>query len=133
MKQIQYTEEQKLVWKLMLDIFEIMYLSHLILTDKEKEDVAERIRKKYNIPKPIPTLRQFLDSNECGSYHTFHFRLKGTDISVNGIGGFLQNDICHLFKYIDKFYVVKDERRDNAGDCTNYHCDHYLTLEFKED
>lgn len=133
MKQVEFTEEQKMVWKLMLDLFDIMYRKHLILSEKEKREIAEEIREIYKIPKRIPTLKDYLEDKGCGSHHTFHFTICGIDISVDGLGGFLTKDLCWLYQYVDDFYVVDDKQKDNGGDCTNYHCDHYLTLELKED
>ena len=129
MKQRQYTELQLAIIKVLGRV--AYHLSKF--ENKTAFEEIEKIKKDFGIEPPHLTLREYIDANCCGSYHTFWFFIKGQEITITDLSGFLNDKLCHLFTETNNYYVVKDERKDNGGDATNYHCDHYLTLEPKED
>lgn len=125
MKQRQYSEVQLAVMEVIGRL--TRYLSHNGLEE------IEWIRKDYKIEKPLLTLRQYINSHCSGSYHTFHFTLENKEIEIDTIGDMLTDDLCSLYPLTNKFYVVKVKIKQCGSDCENYHSDHYLTLEPKED
>lgn len=129
MKQKPYTPIQEVVNDVLYEVSQLIGFVDI----KKWNNVIDTIHKKYQFPKRYLTLRNYINSRETGSYHTFHFFLDGIELCMTNLGGFMTEEHCHLFKYVDKFYVIDDKQIDNGGDCTNYHCDHYLTLEVKED
>lgn len=129
MKQKQYTELQLAIIKVLGRIGQ--HLSRF--EDKAAFGEIEKIKKDFGIEPPCLTLREYINTNCSGSYHTFWFFIEGQEITITDLGGFLTDKWCHLFAETNKYYVVKDERKDNGGDFCSYHCDHYLTLEPKED
>ena len=129
MKQREYTEKQLLVMEIIGRL--IPHLSKY--ENKGAFSEIEEIKKDFGIEPPYLTLRQYIETNCCGSYHTFWFIINGQEINVTDLGGFLTDKYCHLFAETNKYYVAQDDSKGNGGDCENYHCDHYLTLEPKED
>ena len=129
MKQRQYTELQ-------LAIIKVLGRIERNLSKFENRaafEEIEEIKKDFGIEPPHLTLRQYIETKCSGSYHTFWFTINEQKIGVTDLGGFLNDKWCHLFTETNNYYVVKDETKDNGGDATSYHCDHYLTLEPKED
>ena len=101
--------------------------------NKGLKGLIEQIKKDYNIKEPYLTLREYINSKCCGAYHTFHFTLKNVNVSIDTIGDMLTDELCSLYPLTNNFYVLEDETESNDGNCENYHCDHYLKLEPKED
>ena len=126
MKQREYTELQKEITKV------LGRLDRFVKDMRGKEEITQ-IKKDYDIQPPYLTLREYIASNSCGAYHTFHFTLKDKKISIDNLGWLLTDELCVLYPLTKEFYVVRDKTKDNGGNCENYHCDHYLTLEPKED
>ena len=127
MKQREYTELQ---WAIINVINRMaVFMQHNSNAQKE----IDNIRKDYDIKEPYLTLRDYIVSQGCGAYHTFHFTLKDKEISIIGLNGMLTDELCTLYPLTKEFYVVNDKRKDNGLGCDQYHCDHYLTLEPKED
>ena len=129
MKQREYTDCQNVVMEIIGRL--TPHLSKYENKSAFKE--IEEIKKDFGILPPYLTLRQYIEANCSGSYHTFWFIINGQEIVVSDLGGFLTDEYCHLFAETNKYYVVQDKSIGNGGDCENYHCDHYLTLEPKED
>ena len=129
MKHPKLTSEQELVNEVIAIVADMIGVCNL----QKWDEMMSYIRKKYHMPKHYLTLKEYILSHEAGSYHTFHFYINGTELCMNNLGGFLNEEYCHLYKYVNKFYVIDDNQRDNGGDFTNYHCDHYLALDIKED
>jgi len=126
MKQIKYTPKQKMVIK----IFDLV-ARHIPAS--RVSNAFKDVKSFYHIPDPLLTLRDYILAKGYGAYHTFHFNLNGKDISVSCIDEFLTDDLCAYYAFTKNYYVTRDQQKDNEGDCENYHCDHYLTLEEKED
>ncbi len=127
MKQREYTEKQKLVLEV------ITRLTPCINKNHASEKYINILKEEYGIEPPYLTLREYVYRNGCGAYHTFHFTLNDKELSIDGWWEMLTDELCVLFPLTNQFYVVEDKRKDNGGNCENYHCDHYLTLEPKED
>ena len=126
MKNIEYTPEQKL-------IFEVYKELEPFISYDSRREAQKKLIDKYKFPKQYSTLREYISQHACGAYHDFHFNLNGKDITVMDMDDFLTDELCTLYPLTNNYYVIKDERRDNNGNCENYHCDHYLTLDIKED
>lgn len=127
MKQKQYSELQIAV----MDVLE--RLKRFLDKSTYGKTEMEQIKKKYHIEDPYLTVRQYISKYSCGAYHTFHFTIDGEQIYVDDLIDMLTDEYCHLFAKTSKYYVINDKRKDNGGDVETYHCDHYLTLEPKED
>lgn len=125
MKQIEYNETQKVV----IDVIQRLktYLGPRAV------DVIEKIKKDYDIKDQYLTIRNYINRFSSGSYHTFYFTLDGVEIAIRDIYGMLCDEYCALYPLTAKYYVVGDEEKNYGGNCENYHCDHYLKLEEKED
>lgn len=128
MKQREYTDLQLTIMEILERIGQYRSAQNASIQEE-----MEKIKKDFGIEPPYLTLRQYIETNCSGSYHTFWFTINGQKIGVAHLGDFLTDEYCHLFAETNKYYVVKDNTQDNGGDCENYHCDHYLTLEPKED
>ena len=126
MKQKQYTILQQEITKV------LGRLNPYITSEYGKQEIL-KIKQDYDIEPPYLTLREYLMKNSYGSYHTFHFTLKDKKISICGLSSMLTDELCTLYPLTKEFYVVKDESKSNGGNVENYHCDHHLTLEPKED
>ena len=127
MKQKEYTQEQITIMKV------LSRFSCYGIYNKNIKQEIEQIKKEYDIKEPYFTLREYINIKCCGTYHTFYFILNGIEIFIDNIGDMLTDEYCSLYPLTAKYYVVNDEQKDNGGNCENYHCDHYLTLEIKED
>lgn len=126
MKQRQYTETQKVVMEVIGRLFRY-------INKEYAKDELDQIKKDYGIKEPYLTLREYIMTHCCGAYHTFHFMLHRYEISIDTLGDMLTDEWCSLYPLTNKYYVVYDEQKSNCDNCDNYHCDHYLRLEIKED
>ena len=128
MKQREYTDLQLIVMEILGRIGQYRSAQNASIQEE-----MEKIKKDYGIKPPYLTLRQYIEINSSGSYNTFHFELNNKKIAVDSLNGFLTDELCYLFGQTNRYYVTQVETKSNGGDCENYHCDHYLTLEPKED
>lgn len=127
MKQRQYSEKQLLIMEIIGRL--VYYLKDYHACMEE----IESIKKDYGIKEPLETLRQYINNHSFGAYHTFHFKLNDKEISIDSIGDMLTDELCVLYPLTNKFYVVKDNRKEYGNNCENSHTDHFLILEPKED
>lgn len=127
MKQREYTPEQLTIMKV------LARFERYTRACRGIEDEIKKIKKDYNIEEPYLTLREYICKHCFGVYHTFHFKLDNKDITINTLGDMLTDDWCELYPLTNKFYVVADSQDSQGSNCENYSCDHYLTLEPKED
>lgn len=126
MKQIEYTEKQKEILKI-LKPFEEFYKENKYFNGMDK--LGKKIKdtkEKYGIKEQYQTLREYLKKHSCGAYHQFIFEIDKIKIDVLD-----DHDFERMFntKLLDKYFVVNDRTEDNGGDCTNYNCKHFLTIE----
>ena len=129
MIQRKYTKTQLIV----IDIINEFANSQMFININKLKETTKRIKKKYHILDPYLTLREYIEIYQNGSYNTFHFMIGDKDISIDTISDMLTDDLCCLYPLTNNYYVVEDHLKSNNGDCTNYHCDHYLSLSYKED
>ena len=123
MKQRQYNEEQKLVIKVI----------DFLMSKNVRLKGVEQLLSMYEIKPTYPTLREYLELCDNGSYNTYHFVLGGKELTMNSISGFLDNELYELYPLTNEFYVVGVDSVDNGGDMENYHAHKYLALAPKED
>lgn len=129
MKQVVWNETQKQA----MEVIDLLLDKGLLRIKGEYEQARNIIMNHYNIPKPYLTLKQYIEKHGCGAYHTFEFVLDGHYVQISDIYDFLTDNYAPLYPLTSKFYVVKDERKDNKGNVETYHCFHKLNLEPKED
>lgn len=127
MKQRQYSEKQLVAVEI------IGRLIYYLEDNRSGMKEIENIKKDYKIKEPFETLRQYINNHCFGAYHTFYFTLNNKDISIETIGDMLTDEWCSLYPLTDKFYVVKDDRKEYGDNCENSLTEHYLSLEPKED
>lgn len=131
MKQVKYTEKQLLVLEVLGEIDK--FFKYKMSYDFQKKYYFESINKikaKYGIKERYQTLREYISNCECGAYHNFIFDIGGKKINVIGVYDF---ERFYNSKLLDKYYVLKDNAKDNGGNCENYKCEHYLDIVEKED
>ena len=132
MKQVEMTAEQKEKFEFGKKIIEMCIPP---FDDREQKKCTRALKEMLGITDPYPTLREYLNEHCIGAYHSFNCELVydgGTKVkaSFSSISSFV-----HFYgeRHLDRYYVVKDDAKDNGGNCENYHCEHTLTLELKED
>ena len=129
MKQIEYTDKQKEVLKI-LEPFKEFYKENKYFNGIDTlGEIISKTKEKYKIKEQYQTLREYLKEHSCGAYHTFLFEINHIKIDVTGIWEF---ENMYNSKLLDKYYVVDDMMISNGGDCTNYNCEHHLTIEEKD-
>ena len=101
-----------------------------VITRSGLKDIIDKIEIQYEIKPKYLTLREYLEKNSCGAYHSFIFDIKydSQSIKVNVVS---TKEFSRYFNesFLDIYYVVKDDKKDNGAGCDQYQCDHYLTLE----
>ena len=127
MKQIEYTEKQKLVIEILEDV--IKEYKPDVRYDFERAkltNLKSKIFAKYGIQEKFLTLREFIKKHEYGAYHHFFFTLcDDIKIDVIGIDEYLR---YYVSEWLDYYYVISYEKKDR-GEGSDY----YLTLSPKED
>ena len=134
MKQIEYTQEQEMVIKVVNEVFEEVEKSQR-LYDYEKRTIfgiKQKIYDKYGIKEKYQTLREYLKQHSCGAYHHFIFDLSNGDLHVNVIG-IEEFERLYNKSLLDKYYVLNDLTSSNGGNCENYQGVHRLELVLKEE
>ena len=125
------TLEQKDKYEFGLKVIDICVPS---FDERERKQCKKALREMLGIKDPYLTLRKYVEEHSFGSYHRFYCKLPienaVVDASFQDIGTFIYS---YGESHLDRFYVVDDKQESNGGDCTNYQCNHYLTLELKED
>ena len=133
MKQVEYTEKQKIVLEVLNEFEKRFYKDYNDFDFRMRKwhSGIEEIKKKYGITEKYLTLREYLNKHACGAYHDFHFKIDG-NISVKVCGA---SDFERIYnpKILDGYYVVKDETESFGSNCENYSCRHHLTLTPKDD
>ena len=132
MKQTNYTQEQEKVLEILKPFMELTYgkSPRYSIEKRELAEIIKKTKEKYGIKDKLLTLGQYIAKHECGAYHYFIFEINGVSIRVIGVGEFQR---IYQPKLLDNYYVLKDDAKDNGGDCCSYQCNHYLTIEPKED
>lgn len=131
MKQVEYTEEQKIVIDVIAEFtkeFKGDYEDYEIQI-KKWHDRISRIMEKYGIKEQFLTLREYLSKHSSGAYHHFVFQIYPLDIDVIGIEEF---ERYYNSKLLDEYFVIGDKKKDNHGNCENYQATHYLEIVRKD-
>jgi hypothetical protein len=94
------------------------------------KDIIDKIEIQYDIKPQYPTLREYLKKHSCGAYHTFIFEID-INFTPTKVSVIDDADFEHYYnpRFLGMYYVVNDEKKSNGGNCENYDCKHYLTLE----
>ena len=123
-KREELTPEQVIVYKVLESLTaSAEYNSYDI--KKFVSNFVQRKKEEYKIPEFIVTLRQYLTEHSYGAYHHFKFIIMYTEINVTGVEDF---ERLYNKDILDQYEVIEDKETDNNGDCTNYCCEHRLTL-----
>lgn len=131
MKQIEYTEKQLLVLEI-LDEVEKLFKPDKNAYDFQRREYFQKINQlkdHYGIKEKYLTLREYLKKHSCGAYHNFIFKIEGIDVDVMGIEQF---ERYYNSSLLDKYFVLKDNRKEFGSNCENYNCEHYLELVKKD-
>ena len=89
-----------------------------------------KLKREYGLLPKYPTLREYIRENSRGAYHNFIFNLGSHEVKVTSVFDFVS---IYKQELLDMFFVVKDRKEDNGGNCENYECNHYLEIEAKEE
>ena len=112
-------------FKTQLRLYENSNIPTIIL-----KDIIDKIEIQYDIKPQYLTLREYLKKHSCGAYHHFIFEI---DINWSKIKIDVINDEdferYYNGRFLDMYNVINDEKKSNGGNCENYDCKHYLTLE----
>ena len=130
MKQIEYTEKQKLVMEILKPIKDKVVGVKYDTLARDIRQAIKDIENKYDIKPQYLTLRQYINEISNGAYHRFYFDMELPTITIKVI------DICGVYdferiynpRFLDMFFVIADKSIDNGGDCENYECQHHLKL-----
>ena len=95
------------------------------LTLKQKQTKYRALQYTTFVGKYLALLTPFIVMG-CVNAQDWFYQEEGWKV---GLGGTLALALLGIIMTL----VTKDETKDNGGDATSYHCDHYLTLEPKED
>lgn len=91
----------------------------------DEENIA-RLKEILDGGEELLTLREYIDKNSRGAYHSFIFNVGGATFRVYSIDDFKQYGNENL---LDRYCVANDSRNEFGSGCENYHCEHHLTLE----
>ena len=134
MKQIEYTEKQKLVIEIVDKFFSLFGFDNLYERDKKKLiEIKQKMYDEYEIKNKKMTLREYLRKHSIGAYHRFNFEINNGSISVRDIIGVSDFESIYNPAWLDKYYVIGDTTEEFGSNCENYCCKHYLKLTPKED
>lgn len=132
MKQIEYTEKQLVVLEVLKEVDKLFKPSDYYDFKKaEYFSKIQKIKKIFGIQEKFLTLRQYINKNSCGAYHSFYFSIKG--LKVSNICDVDDFERLYNSSLLDQFYVLKDTTKEFGSNCENYCCEHYLELVLKED
>lgn len=124
---MEYTEEQKLVLEILKPFEEIIdsVLGNKIYKQTLYDTIKE-IKNKYSIQVNYPTLREYINKNSYGAYHVFKFIIFD-NVECSCID---TEDFERIYNpnILDMYLVISDNKKDNAGNCENYECEHHLVL-----
>ena len=126
MKQIKYTEKQKIVLEVLEQVdkeFKSKY--NYRFENQEHFEKINRIKKFFGIKEKYLTLREHINEHSCGAYHSFIFEINGIRFKTMDVSEFKRYYNPEL---LDKYFVINDKAESNGGNCENYHCEHYLEL-----
>ena len=127
MKQVEYTEKQKLVLELLNDVITAYEPDTRYDFQRAKLlSVRQAILKKYDIKERFLTLKEFIKKHESGAYNHFIFTIcDEIRIDVIGISEYIK---YYVTDWLDRYYVVNYKK--NGG---NEGTDYILELAPKED
>ena len=130
MKQIEYTEKQKIVLEVINDFakeFQADY--NYDFQRKNWHSRISKIKEKYGIKDQFLTLREYLSKHSSGAYHHFIFKIYPLRIDTIGVQEF---ERYYNPKLLDEYFVINDRTTDNNGNCETYQATHYLEIVEKD-
>ena len=127
MKQIEYSEKQKIVLEV-LEQVDNWFKPADFASGYEKENYFSKItsiKSYFGIKEKYLTLREYINKISCGAYHTFIFSIGSIHFETMDVVEF---EHYHNPNLLDKYFVISDNRKSYGCNCENYHCEHYLEL-----
>ena len=129
MKQIEYTEKQKIVLEVLDEVEKLFKPStREVCYDIKLQEYFNKIQKIkniYDIKEKYETLREFIDKREDGAYHKFIFEIYNVKMHCTSVSDFAS---IYNVNLLNKYYVLKDTAESSGHDCTNYTCEHNLEI-----
>lgn len=95
-----------------------------ITIDKQIDEIDLKIRKKYGMIPPYPTLRDFIKEHSAGAYNNFRFQIDQTNFDVCDLSDFLMVGNPEI---LNKYYVKSYHER-TVIDCAQGGCNYKLNL-----
>lgn len=71
------------------------------------------------------SLRDYIHAKSFGAYHHFLFTIGTLQIDICSTEEF---DAVFQPKLLDEYYVIKDDKTENGGNCENYQAIHRLSI-----
>lgn len=92
--------------------------------DKQMDKIDLKVRKKYGMIAPYPTLGDFINEHSAGAYNHFIFQIDQTKFDVCGLSDFRMVGNPEILK---KYYVWSYHKR-SIIDCAQGGCDYKLHI-----
>lgn len=120
MKQIEYTEKQKIVLEVLEQVDKEFKPDKFAMGFQRQEyfDKINRIKLFFDIREKYLTLREYISKKSCGAYHYFIFDIDNIGFKTTSVDKFEQ---YHNPKLLDKYYVVSDQTGELIGNIHNHH------------
>lgn len=92
--------------------------------DEQMAKIDLKVRKKYGMILPYPTLGYFIKEHSAGAYNHFHFRIDQTNFNVCDLSDF---QMVGNPEILNKYHVKSYHER-TVIDCAQGGCDYELNL-----
>lgn len=134
MKQIELTKEEKEKLSCINTMVELATEYGMFDGKEVKKEFIKELKEKLNVRNNYPTIREYLNENNCGAYYEFSFNLVvgNQTIKINNICCCEDFERIYNGALLDKYYVTEVKTR-SEGCGENYTCYFNLTVVEKED